>query len=53
MMIHRSEYSMLTRYFLAGEREAHLLGVDIELQITQICDKIKERTKNIKELPDV
>lgn len=39
-MSQKTEYSMLVRYFLAGEREAHLLGIDIELEITKIRDKI-------------
>ena len=45
----KPEYSLLIRYFLAGEREARFLGVDIEMEITKIRDKIASKQQLIEE----
>jgi hypothetical protein len=45
----KSELAILHRYFLAGEREAHFLGIDIEVEITKIHDKIIAKKQSIEE----
>jgi hypothetical protein len=44
-MLPKCEYAMLIRAFRSGEREAHILGIDIEVEITRICDKIITKQK--------